>query len=194
MALSLSTAFRNAIQSSERYGAVLFTFEFGDGTYGLWTAEGERVYNGITYRAGGSVLELSDIEGNADGSVAECTLTLSTDPDKGLTDDILVTFYDSDWHNRPVTIEVAMMDPDTRAIVGSQILFRGIMAAAPYKENADKSRIEALLSSKSIALSANGGQYRNDVTQKLLDATDNSLLGIGSLNGSISKDLKWGQA
>lgn len=193
MPLSLSTDLQDALNSPERYGAVLFTFIFGTGTYGLWTASGEREIDGVVYRAGGSVLKLSNISQNADGSVSQCTLSLSTQPDKGLTADILTTFYDQDWHNKPVIIEPCLFDPDTRALIGRVTLFRGVMTSAPFTEAKGQASIDAILQSRSVELSQNGGAYRNNQSQARFSATDTSLANIGSLNAQITKSLKWGQ-
>lgn len=194
MALSLSSGAQDALNNPERYGAVLFTFVFGSGTYGLWTAGGERTINGIVYRGGGSVLSLSDIQQNSDGSVSQCTLSLSTQPDKGLTTDVLTTFYDEQWHNRPVTIEACLLDPDTRAVIVDVMLFRGVMSSAPFTESQSKASIDALLQSKSVELSGTGGAYRNAQSQARIDPTDTSLAQIGVLSATIHKSLKWGQS
>lgn len=194
MALTLDTDFQDAIDNPERYGVVLFTFVFGSGTYGLWTASGERTIGGVVYKAGGSVLELSNITQAADGSVSSATLTLSTQPDKGLTSDILVSFYDEDWHNKPVTIEVGLFNPDTRVLVGTLPLFNGVMTSAPYTEGPNKASIMANLTSKNIELSGTGGAYRNAQSQKRIDPNDTSLANIGVLSSTITKSLKWGQA
>jgi len=194
MPLSLSSGLQTALDNPERYGAVLFTFVFGGGTYGLWTAGGEREIDGIVYRAGGSILKLSNVSQNGDGSVSQCTLSLNTQPDKGLTADILASFYSEDWHDKVVTIEPCLFDPDTRALIGRVTLFKGIMTSAPFTEGPTQASIDAILQSKSVELSQNGGAYRNAQSQKRIDAVDTSLANIGSLNASITKSLKWGQA
>lgn len=194
MAISLSSGAQDALNNPQRYGAVLFTFVFGSGTYGLWTRGGERTINGVVYRGGGSVLSLGQIEQNSDGSVSQCTLSLSTQPDKGLTTDILTTFYDEEWHNRPVTIDACLLDPDTMEVVVDVVLFRGIMTSAPFTEGPAKASIDALLQSKSIELSGQGGMYRNAQSQVRIDPTDTSLANIGVLSATITKSLNWGQA
>jgi hypothetical protein len=193
MAHTISTALQNALDNYERYGAILFTFEFGTGTYGLWTGPGEIPYNGLTYRSGGSVLEISDIELNNDGSVAEFTLALGTQPDKGLTADILQTFYDEDWHMRPITVQMAQCDPDTRLPIGVITILRGQVLQAPYKRGKKNDRIEGRIVSTTIHMSESGGKYRNDSTQKQIDPTDTSLVNIGTLGGFTTRELKWGQ-
>lgn len=184
---------QNALNDFERHGVVFITFEFGTGTYGLWTGLGEIEYNGIIYKAGASVLDVSDIENNADGSVSELTITLNTDPGKIITSDILIQLYDEDWHMRPVTIQLGLIDPDTQALIGVQTFFRGRIEEAPYEEGLDGASIKARCVSRSIELSKGGNLYRNSSTQKRFDPTDTGLNGIGTLNGAVNRDIKWGQ-
>lgn len=193
MAHTIGTPFQNALDAYERYGVVLFTFAFGTGTYGLWTGPGEITYNGLVYRAGGSILEIDDIELNNDGSVAEFTLSLGAQPDKGLTNDVLATFYDEDWHLRPVTTQLAMVNPDTYQPYGVVTILDGFAYEAPLRKGRETNRIEARIVSKTIKLSEMGGKYRNDATQNEIDPTDTSLVDIGTLGGFVKRDLKWGQ-
>lgn len=194
MAISLSPALQNALNNYERQAVVFVTFEFGTGTYGLWTGLGEISYNGIVYKAGASILDVSNIENNADGSVSELTITLNTDPGKIITSDILIQLYDEDWHMRPVTIQTGLIDPDTQALIGVQTFFRGRIEEAPYEEGLDGANIKARCVSRSIELSKAGNLYRNSSTQKRFDPTDTGLNGIGTLNGAVNKDIKWGQS
>lgn len=194
MALTISNAFQNALDGYERYGAVFFTFAFGTGTYGLWTGPGSIPYNGLTYHGGGSLLEISNIELQDNGSVAEFNLSLSTAPSKGLTADVLATFYAEDWHMRPVTVQLAMVDPDTYMPYGIVTILDGLAYEAPLKKGPKSAKIEARIVSKTIRMSEAGGKYRNDATQVLIDPTDTSLEGIGNLGGFTEKDLLWGQS
>jgi hypothetical protein len=193
MAISLSTAMQNALNDYERYGVVLITFEFGTGVYGLWTGLGEITYNGIVYKAGASLLEISNIENNADGSVSELTISLNTDPNKIVTSDILATFYDEDWHMKPVTIQLGLINPDTLGLIGVTTFFRGRVEEAPFEEGPEGASIKGRCVSRSIELSKGGNLYRNEQNQKRFDPNDTGLNGIGTLNGAINRDLKWGQ-
>lgn len=193
MAFTLSPDFADAVADPERYGVILYTFYFSS-TYGLWTRPGERVINGVTYKGGGSVISMGQVEQNGDGSVSELTLSLSTDPDKGLTDDILLAFYSENWRNQLVTIEFGLRDPTTDAIIDTVMLIRGQATEAPYTKGPSKHSIDLLIQSRTIELSAQGGLYRNTQSQKRIDASDTSLDQIGILSTTVSKSLKWGQA
>lgn len=193
MALNLSTAFQNALLDLERSAAIFITFEFGTGTYGFWTGSGTRNYNGIDYVNGASIFDVSDIEQNSDGSIAELTLSLSAQPDKGITPDVLVALYDEDWHRRPVTIQLGLMDPDTGVLIDVETLFRGTLDTAPYDEGEGVNEIKARCLSRTNGLNKSGGLYRNAATQKRFDDDDKSLDNIGTLNGATKKDLYWGQ-
>lgn len=193
MAIPLTTALQDALNDPERYGVVFFTFEMGSGTYGLFTGQGELPYNGITYRAGGSVLDVTDLQQNADGSIAEFTLSLSEAPDKGITADIMLTFYSEDWHMRELVLQLGMMNPDTGQPIGLATLFNGFMYQAPFKQSPKGAKIDLRCVSQSIIMAQSGNKYRNDATQKKLDPADTSLVDIGLLGGAVKKDLKWGQ-
>jgi hypothetical protein len=193
MAISISAAFQTALEGDDREAVGLFVFEFGTGTYALWTGAGEMPYNGLTYKAGGSVIEISHIEEKANGSVGRMNLQLNADPEKGISDDVLIRLFDEDWHNKKVTLHLGLLDPDTGLIAHAMLKFRGRLEFAEYLED-DVNRIEATCASTSIDLSRSGGGYRNDSTQRLIDPDDTSLEGIGTLGGALEKDAKWGQA
>jgi len=190
--MSLSQAFLDAVKSPSRSAAVLLTFEFGTGTYGFWTGNGSRFYNGLKYSAGGSIFDISDIVQEGDGSVSELTIGLSTHPGIGV--EVLEDLYNEDWHLRPVTIQLAMLDPRTDQIVAIQNVFRGILDTAPFTESEGQAEIQARCLSKSIELSKGGNLYRNDATQDRYDPEDTSLETIGTLNGALKKELHWGQS
>jgi hypothetical protein len=193
MALSLSPAVQAALSAGQGALAALYTFEFGSGTYGFWTGLGAKIHNGVTYHASGSVIEVSAIEQRNDGSVSELTISLAAAPDKGITPDVLEALYDEDWHLKPVTVQIAILDPDSYAIIGTQTLFRGIVDSAPYQRQPE-ARIEARCQSRAIDLTRPGNLYRNASTQKRFDATDRGLEGIGALNATLQRGIKWGQA
>lgn len=193
MAINIGTTLQNALDDPERYGVVLLTFILGTQTYGIWTGPGNITYNTVLYVNGGSLIEADDVEQNTDGSVVELTLKLGTHPDKGLSQDILETFYDEDWQFGRVIIQIALRDPDTGDIVGAVTLIRGVIVEAPETIGPNGAYIAARVTSQTIKQSESGGLYRNASTQKALDPDDTSLIGIGNLGGAITKDLKWGQ-
>lgn len=193
MPITISGPLQAALDDPERYAAVLMTFVLGPNTYGLWNGPGSVTYNTITYLNGGSAIEISDIDQNADGSVGSLKLKLNTAPDKGLTTDVIQTFYDEDWQFGHVTIQLGMRDPVTGEIIGVVTLINGVITDAPFTEGPSGAFIELEVTSKTIKLTETGGKYRNSSTQKALDLTDTSMEGIGSLGGAVEKELKWGQ-
>jgi hypothetical protein len=193
MALTIATPLQDALEAYERYGIALFTFNLGGVVYGLWTGQGEKTISGVTYRAGGSVIEFDDIDQNADGSVVEVTLKLSAQPDKGLTSDVIQTFYDEDWQFGRVHIQIGMQNPADESIFGLVTLIKGAITNAPWEQDLTTDSLEVVISSTAIRTAENGGKYRNQATQKAIDPSDTSLVGIGSLGGAIKKDLKWNQ-
>lgn len=193
MAYDISSQLQEALDAPERYSAVFVTFVLGSNTYGFWTGQGTITYNSIEYVNGASLFELSDIQMDADGSTNECIISLSTSPDKGLTTDVLLSFYDENWQFGRVTIQLAMLDPETGEPVGAVTFIRGVIYEAPYKKGRTSNKIEARVVSQTIKMSENGGIYRNASTQYRLDPTDTALEGIGTLGGAVKKKLKWGQ-
>lgn len=193
MAKSLSTDFQNGLKSGSRTKVALYTFEFGSGTYGFWTAEGEKPYNGVIYRAGGSLIDVSHFEESLDGSVGQLELRLNALPEKGLTDDVLVRFFAEDWHLKPVTVQLGLIDPATAEIIEVETFFRGRLETSSFEEDPG-AVIVAHCMSKSIELTLPGGNIRNGGTQRLIDPNDPSMDEIGSLNGALRRDRNWGQA
>lgn len=193
MAINISTDLQNALNNPERYGAVLLTFTLGSNVYGLYNGTSKLTYNTIDYYGGASVLEVDNIQEAADGSVSELVLRLNAQPDKGLTVDVLQSFYDEDWQFGRVHIQFGLLHPETGAPIGLTTLLKGSIFEAPLKKGPRGHLIEARVVSQSVKLSENGGRYRNSATQRLFDPTDTSMDGIGSLGGATKKELKWGQ-
>jgi hypothetical protein len=193
MAINISTELQEALDNPERYGVILITATLGSNVFGFWTGGGVVTYNTIPYYNAGSVIEVDDVQQNADGSVAELTLRLNSQPDKGLADDVLESFYDEAWQFGRVVIQEALLDPITREIVGAVTLIRGVIIEAPEHIGPDGTYIAVRVTTSAIKLSENGGMYRNASTQKALDPADTSLEGIGNLGGAITKEMKWGQ-
>lgn len=183
-----------AMSDPERYGIVLFTFTLGVNVYGLQTMGGEITYNSIVYRGGASVLKVDGIQNNADGSVAEFNLTLNEDPSKGLTVDVLSSFYDENWHMQSLVVELGFRNPVDGSIIGAMTYFDGLIYQAPLKRGPDGFYITARCVSQATHMSESGGKFRNRSTQKLLDATDTSLDEIGAYSSVVTKEFKWGQA
>ncbi len=190
---TFSTALQNALNDPERYGFVLLTFTLGSNVYGIWTGQGEVTYNGIVYRGGGSLIDADDVQDNGDGSIGEMTLSLSESPDKGISVDVLSSFFSEDWHMQSVVLELGMLDPDTGLPIDSFVLFDGVIAQAPLRKGTGKFRLELRLISRAYKLSEAGGKYRNVQTQALVDDTDTSLVDIGIYGTTRQKELKWGQ-
>lgn len=192
MPRSISTSFKESMADPSRNLVAMYVFEFGTGTYALWTGPGETTFNGLVFRAGGSVIDIAVFEESEDGSVPNMVLELSALPEKGITDDVLMRLFDEDWHMKRVTVMVGKYDPATGDVVEAAKFFGGRIEDAVFEEG-QTSMIKANCASTSIDLSIPGGSYRNDATQRQIDPTDSSLVGIGTLNGAVKKDAKWGQ-
>lgn len=194
MAITISSQLQAAFDDPEGNAVVFITFDLDEGTFGFWTGIGPKDYNGITYNAGASVFDVSDIETNADGSVGDFTLSMSAAPDKGITTDVFADLASYTWHMRPVTLEIGMLDPLTGEVVGAVVIARGSMDTAPYDESPESDVIRLRCLSRSSLMAQSGNLYRNDATQTLFDDADTSLVDIGTLGGATEKDLYWGQA
>lgn len=171
--------------------ALLYTFEFAT-TYGLWTGKGETLHNGVWFRAGGSLIDPTVPAQSKGGAVSKMTLTLSSAAHKDISDDVLSRLFDEDWHMSRVSLQLATVDPAFSTILDAVMLFRGRIEHAELVKG-PQSKIVAKCASIAIDLSRPGGLYRNDASQKRFDATDTSLEGIGTLNGAIQRESKWGQ-
>lgn len=192
---TLGPTFQAALDDAERYGALLFTFNFAEGAHGIWTGNGTRNYNGLDYVNAGSVFNIGSLAYNNDSSVATFDFSLDPGAGKDIGTDPLEEFYSLTWHMQNVIVEMAMRDKVTDAIIDSEVFFDGLMYQAPMKNAlSGGKRIEVSCYSWSIIASQAGNKYRNNSTQQLVDAADTGLVGIGDLVGNIKKNLKFGQA
>lgn len=193
MAISVSTAMQAILDDPHANLALLYTFEFAT-TYGLWTGQGEIPHNGLWFRAGGSVIDPGTPSQSVDGSVGRMTLSLSTATHKDITDDFLGRLLiNEDWHMKRITMQLATVDPAFSTILETTNLFRGRIEDVSL-EKGKTSKLVAKCASTSIDLSKSGGLYRNDASQKRFDPTDRSHEEIGTLNGALQRESKWGQA
>lgn len=91
-------------------------FEFGTGTYGLWTGNYELAWGGVTFKPN----QLMSVEERSLGTGLEAGSFKIEHPaasDFGVTPDILAGIEQEDYKGRPVTIYEAYFDPDTRELL-----------------------------------------------------------------------------
>lgn len=96
----------NEGRASVRSGA---RFEFGTGTYGLWTGKGDLVYAGLTYWAN-TIVEIEEAAQSIGSSAIPLTIKLAAK--SGLTPDKLLLIEQEDYKGRPVIMYDFYFDPD----------------------------------------------------------------------------------
>lgn len=84
-------------------------FEFGTGTYGLWTGKGSITYAGLEYWAN-TIIEIE--EATQSVGMSAIPLVIKLPAKSGLTPDKLLLIEQEDYKNRPMIMFDFYFDPD----------------------------------------------------------------------------------
>lgn len=161
------------------------------GLWGFWTGRQPLVYNGITYVGAGSLISIQGLKEQSGLTAVPVVVSLRSVPDQALTPDILTTIEDEAYHQRPVTIFTAWLDPDTNALIAVDREYRGYCDRVAHRDqDGGATVLEATLESKARDHHKTLGRMRGDADQRRIDPNDGGL----KYAGTASKfDLTWGR-
>ena len=169
----------------------LLLFDFPSGLYGFWDGVGTLTYSGVDYVGSGqliSVEALNLVSGLAPPSI---TLTLTAIPDAGLTSDVLSSIEAEAYHQRPVTLNRAYIDPDTRALISVERVFRGYVDQISHEYTiGGGSVLTCAVESRARDNTRKGWRTRSDADQKRIDAADG---GMRHATIAGSQVIYWGK-
>lgn len=152
---------------------LLLIFDLPSGTYGFWDGIGLLTYAGRDYVGAGKLLAIDDLELSGGLAPAPVTLQLSAMPEAGLTVDVLATIEDEQYHQRPCTMSRAYFDPDTRALISVERIYRGYIDQIEHAEQVGGgAALVCSLESRSRDHTRVGHRVRGDADQRRIAADD----------------------
>lgn len=133
---TLATATATQVDSDAPIGSRMVLFDFPSGLHGFWEGVGDLPWNGVTFRGSGSLIDI-EFGDEALGSEANgFSLKLRSNPDAGITSDVLATFFSESYHLRPVTIYEVWFTPNTMAIAGNPVVMAsGIISTVEMRSD-----------------------------------------------------------
>lgn len=169
----------------------MLLFSFPSGLWGFWTGKGKLSFAGVDYVGAAGLIKM-DALGSATGLASlAITATLTAIPNTDLTPDVLATIENENWHQTPVIISRAYIDPETRALLSVERMFRGYFDDLEHNEQiGGEYSLTAYFESKSRDHQKIGYRMRGDADQRLIDANDPSLSYVGIVG---SQTISWGR-
>lgn len=175
---------------------VVFTMlklELGSGNYGLWSGQDDIFYDGVNYVGAGSLLQIAALPATTDGSARAIDVTLSSLANPDWTPDILSSFYDEAYNQKPAEISTAYYDPNTHTLIAVEREFVGRIDGAPFNQKAGgPATLKLRLESRERDFSRIGYRRRNPNDQALIDAADTGL--AHAIATGEDRKLVWGRA
>ncbi|WP_202617926.1 DUF2163 domain-containing protein [Aureimonas leprariae] len=166
----------------------LMRFDLGSGTYGFWTGSEPLTYGGQTYLPGG-VVQVDAIPGELGMDAQPLRITLAESPDDGLTPAVLATIEQEDYHQRPVTISDVFIDPDSRAIVHVEPVYRGYVDSIEHTDGPEAGLV-AMISSRALDNAREGYRMRSSADQQLVLDGDK---GFEHAEVAGKQEIYWGR-
>ena len=183
---TLSTAFKNALTAAQIVPRIFAKFSLASGNYGFWNDVGSVTVDGVEYVGSGTLGEISPIAGVGDMSIPGLQATLS-----GIDADTLTTFFDEAWHQREAAIYLGLLDPDSRALVGTDQAFAGYMDTASLDGGAGQdAKLTVSLEDVARRMTRSFANVRSDADQRERDSTDTFLKRVAY---AAQKTIYWGQ-
>lgn len=169
----------------------MFMFDLPSGVYGFWSGREPFVYQGVEFQGGSSLIEVGTISGAIGLTASAVELRLSAIPDTELDPDVLASIELEQYHQRPVTLSVAYIHPDTRALLSVERMFRGYLDQIDHDQSVGQPyALVARLESKSRNNQSRGFRMRGNADQRLVDVDDGGLQMVGQ-TGEVT--LQWGR-
>ena len=162
----------------------LVLFEL-DSNFGFWDDVYDITFDGNTYVGGAGKFTISALPSVNDMSVQGVSITFS-----GLDTDALVMTETEDYHQRPVSVYLALMD-QAGGFLSVKRWFTGVTDQAVRREQAGgDATLTVRAEPISRELGRSGARVRSDADQRLIDADDGFFRHVAS---AASQKIYWGR-
>lgn len=174
--LALDTSIQAALDAGIIVVRGMLLFEFASGNYGFWDGAGPFVWNGVTFVASGSLLEVSPLEQTSQLATSSRTIKLRAVPETALTPDVLASIENEDYKNRPVTEYLVFFDPDTRVMLGQPfVVAESEIDVMEHDQSGEDYVLVAHLETRARDYTKTGARMRGNKDQQQLFPGDTSL-------------------
>jgi hypothetical protein len=150
----------------------MILFDFPSGYWGYWMGIGNFVWNSITWRGAGSLIELQFAGEGTDLASRPLTARLRAVADTTLDADTLATIESESYSQRPVTLYTAYFDRDTRVLISVEQEWAGIVDTFDHVEDGGDHVLVGHFESRSIDYTRRGAAIRSNGQQNLISAGD----------------------
>ncbi len=189
MARTITTAFKNAIESSVVKPVIGIELEFSDGTLRFWNGYGNLTMtaggSSKTFNGAGDMLGISEIEESSTLSMSGVTLTLA-----GIKSSIISTALGANYTNRKGAIYLGLFDTSNNVIADVYTIFKGNMDVMNIQEGADTCVITLKLESRLITFEKPANRMYTLEDQKIDFAND---IGFEFIPDLQDKEITWGK-
>lgn len=182
MPLSFAPATAAQLATGRTAERDMVLFDFPSGLWGFWSGEGPLAFQGVTYVGAGSLLSLADLRQSAELAAIKVSLQLRAIPNTDLTPDVLATIEQEQYHQRPVTLMTAFLDPDSGALLSVEVWMRGLVDRMVHTDEDDGASLECQVETRTRDITKSGYRKRSDGDQRLLDPTDDGLVHVATVH------------
>lgn len=175
----------------------MLLFSFPSGFYGFWTGgKGKLTYQGVDYIGAAHLIKLEALAGSVGMAALAIQATMTAIPGTELSPNVLTTIEAEQWHQSPVVISRAYIDPDTRELLSVERMFRGYFDTLDHDETLATDEQEgsytltASFESKARDHLKTGYRMRGDADQRRINANDASLRYVSTAG---QQEISWGR-
>jgi hypothetical protein len=153
----------------------------------IWDGRGDIAVAGTTYTGAAGRFTIQPAASAADLAPRAVDITLS-----GLDAEVVAMIENTDWHQRPITIDRAVIVPDALTVLHLMREFAGAMDTGLRREQRDgTTTLTIRCESAARELTRAGAHTRSDADQRLRDPADNFFaFSVAAMNTTID----WGRA
>lgn len=167
------------------------SIDIGGTVYGFWTGIAPMTWNSITFNPGASLIEIEPITLGDDLAARDLTARLRALPEAGLTPDVLGSIEAYAYRAAPVVIYRFFFDPDSRAHLSTEPLWRGTVQRIEHEQDGEAYALKAILSPRSFGLQRSGVRVRTVADQARFSATDKALRHAARIRNAT---IYWGSS
>lgn len=182
----ISTAALAALDSGRFRVRCLLRAEMDDGDFAIWDDHGSITVGGVTYTGAPGRFTVAPVSSVSDMSARNCDVTAS-----GLDLETIAKIDETDWHQRPITIQRAIIAEDAPQTIHLMPYFVGFLDQMIWKETAGGSAIITFRCEASAReLQRKGTRTRSDSDQRERDAADGFFANVVRAS---STNINWGR-
>ncbi len=164
----------------------LLLAEMDDGDFAIWDDMGQITVASVTYTGAPGRFTVSPVSSIADMSARNCDVALSA-----LDLETVARIDQEDWHQRPVTIQRAIIAEDAPQTLHLMPYFSGFLDQMIWKETAGgTANVTFRCEASARELQRKGTRTRSDADQRERDAADGFFAAVVKAS---STNIEWGR-